>query len=283
MGAAEGTGRARALDATEALAQRSDLAVLDVRDEAAFRAGHLAGSGHVPLAEFQARRAELPPRDAGVLVVADGSERAAEAAAALDGLGFAAVFWLAAPLSALPGGLDDPRPAVRLWRPAPFLEEVLPLLRPGRAADLAAGSGREAVFLAMHGFEVEAWDASREALDRAAALASRHGVAIAPVACDLEAPDPPLPAACYGTILCFRFLHRPLLPLIARALAPGGTLVYETYRVGQERFGRPRRARFLLESEELRRAFETLEIVRYEEPDPPEGPVTARLLARKAN
>jgi SAM-dependent methyltransferase len=169
-----------------------------------------------------------------------------------------------------------------LWRPAPFLEEVLPQLPRGRAADLAAGSGREAVFLAMHGFEVEAWETAPEALDRATALAARHGVAIAPVACDLEAGAPPLPDERYRLIVCFRFLHRPLFPAMIRALAPGGHLVYETYRVGQERFGRPRRPQFLLEPGELARGFGELEILRYEEPDPLEGPFTARLLARKS-
>jgi hypothetical protein len=50
--------------------------------------------------------------------------------------------------------------------------------------------------------------------------------------------------------------------------------------VGQERFGKPKRRRFLLEEGELARAFAGLEILRYEEPSPPDGPLMARLLAR---
>src|SRR5207244_8907149 len=42
-------------------------AVLDVRDDAAFAAGHLAGSGHVPRSELGTRRAELPPRARALL------------------------------------------------------------------------------------------------------------------------------------------------------------------------------------------------------------------------
>jgi rhodanese-related sulfurtransferase len=265
----------------EAHARLGELTVLDVRDEAAFGAGHLAGAGNVPLAEFRPRRAELPPRETPVLVVADGADRGREAAGALEALGFTRVCWLAAPPGALEGGLASRGPAARLWRPAPFLEEVLALIPRGRAADLAAGSGREAVFLAMHGFEVEAWDASPEALERAAALAARHGTAIATVVCDLEAPEPPLPEARYQLVVCFRFLHRPLFPRIERALASGGYLVCETFRAGQERLGPPRRARFLLESGEFARAFPGLEILRHEEPHPPGGPLTARLVARK--
>jgi SAM-dependent methyltransferase len=256
-------------------------AVLDVRGEPAFGAGHLDGAGHVPLAELEARRAELPPRERPVIVVADDPEDAERAARALAGFEFPDVRWLDVPVSTLEGGAASRGPAVRLWRVAPFLDEVLPAIPRGRAADLAAGSGREAVHLAGQGFAVEAWDIAPEALERAAALAAREGVAFETVVCDLEAPDVALPAGRYALIVCFRFLHRPLFPAIAEALAPGGHLVYETFRVGQERFGKPRRPRFLLEPGELARAFPGLEILRHEEPDPAGGPLTARLWARR--
>ena len=155
---------------------------------------------------------------------------------------------------ALPGGLADRAPAARLWRPAPFLEEVLPLISrprgtapgsgaragaPPLALDLACGAGRDAVFLAQHGFEVEGWDHAPEALERAHDLARRHGVTLRTELRDLERPGLPPPARPLDLIVCFRFLHRPLFPWMERALAPGGWLVYETYRAGQERFGRP--------------------------------------------
>lgn len=255
-------------------------AVLDTRDEAAFAAGHLEGAGNVPEPELEIRRAELPPRDHPVLVVAADRGGAEAAAARLHDMGYADVDHVAANAERIPGGLASTAPPARLWRPAPFLERVLPGIRRGRAADLAAGSGREAVFLALHGFEVEAWDHAPEALDRARRLASRHGVSLRTVVADLER-DPRLPVAAWDLIVCFRFLHRPLFPAIERALAPGGTLVYETYRVGQERFGRPTHARFLLASGELSSAFPGLTVLSYEEPEPPRGPVTARLLAMR--
>ena len=43
----------------------------------------------------------------------------------------------------------------------------------------------------------------------------------------------------YDGIIVTHYLHRPLLPAIARALAPGGVLIYETFARGNERFGRP--------------------------------------------
>lgn len=254
---------------------------LDVRDERAFLAGHLAGSGHLPLAELEARRSELPSRPLAPLVVAGDAAAARAAAEQLESMGYADVAYLDAPIDALEGGRADRSPPVRLWRPSPFLEQVIDAIPRGRALDLASGAGREAVYLALHGFEVEAWDHDRDVLARAGALAARHGVSITTVQRNLERRSPDLPDGRHELVTVFRFLHRPLLPHIARAVAPGGFLVYETFRRGQERYGRPRHPRFLLDPGELRTVFPGLVVERYEEVDPEGGPVMARLLARR--
>jgi len=277
-------GRALAPDAVRG--RRADFSVLDVREEAAFRQGHIAGSGHVPRSELRLRRSELPPREQPLLVVAAEGPEAAAAAAELNALGFASVAWLDAPLAALEGGLANQSPAARLWRPAPFLEEMLPRIprpRPEACAalDAAAGAGREAVYLALQGFQVEARDRDPEALARAAALAARHGVRITTAVTDLEDDAITLPPDRFQLVVCFRYLHRPLFRQLERTLAPGGFLVYETYRLGQEKLGRPRRERFLLRPGELASAFPSLIVEHYAELEPAGGPVTARLLARK--
>ena len=265
---------------------RAGFAVLDVRDAAAFRRGHLAGSGHVPRAELRGRASELPPREHPTLVVAASAAEAEAAAADLERAGFARVAWLDAPLDALAGGLEDRGPAARLWHPAPFLEAMLPRVpapRPGAnaALDVAAGAGRDAVYLALAGWEVEARDRDPEALARADALAARHGVRISTVVTDMEDGAATLPAGRFHLVVCFRYLHRPLFAQIEHALAPGGHLVYETYRLGQEKVGRPRRERFLLRPGELETAFPSLTTLHYAEMEPAGGPVTARLLARR--
>ncbi len=271
----------KALTPEQAHARRATAAWVDVRDEAAFAAGHLQGSANLPLATWVDRRHEWPPPDTAVVVVADEPGPAREAAARLAAAGYGEVAWLEAPWSAL----DEPPvrgPAARLWSPAPFLEQAVSGLPRGRALDLACGTGRDAVYLALEGFAVEAWDHDADALARAGDLARRHGVSIHTVRADLEGGEAPaFAASAFGLVACFRYLHRPLFPVMARALAPGGLLVYETFREGQERFGRPRRPRFLLRSGELREAFTMLEILKYEEPSPPGGPWTARLLARR--
>jgi tellurite methyltransferase len=271
----------RALTTDAAIPRLAASALIDVRDEAAFDAGHLAGSGHVPLEAFRERRAELPPRDRACLLLADDPAVAADAARALEALGYRDVSWLDGSLAALPGGHASRGPAARLWRPAPFLEAMLPRLPMGRALDVAAGNGREAVFLAIHGWRVEAWDIAPEALRNASALAARHGVAIETVVADLERRDAALPESRYDVVLCFRFLHRPLFPMIERALVPGGCLVYETFRTGQERFGRPLSRKYLLGGGELSASFPSLEVEHYAEQEPAGGPVTAQLLARR--
>jgi SAM-dependent methyltransferase len=150
-----------------------------------------------------------------------------------------------------------------------------------RVLDLAAGAGREAVFLALRGYRVEAWDHDRGALDKARALAARHGVSLDTEVRDLERRDPQLPVAEHRVVMVFRFLHRPLFPRIAAAIAPGGCVVYETYLRGQERFGRPKHPRFLLDAGELPGHFPGFTIEYYEESTPESGPLLARLLARK--
>ncbi len=270
-----------AVDPAGARARLPEAALLDCRPDAAFAAGHLPGSGHLPHAALAARRYELPPRDRPVLVVGRDGAEARAAAEALAALGYAHADWLDAPWNALLEGPAERGAAAPLWRPSPWLARRLPLVPRGLALDVACGAGREAVFLAMHGFEVEAIDHAPEALAWANALAARHGVVVATRAVDLEAPGAALPEGRYALVTVFRFLHRPLLAAIAAALAPGGHLIYETFRRGQERHGRPTHPRFLLWPGELERAFPGLEILAAQESEPAGGPVMAQLHARR--
>lgn len=255
--------------------------VLDVREETAFVAGHLPGAAHLTPDEFESRRAELPPREARVIVAHDDPAAARAAADALAAMGYVHASWLERSLAEVPDGHASTAPAERMWRPSPFLERVLPTLPRGRSLDLACGSGRELVWMARHGWEAHGWDRAPEALDRAQDLARRAGVAVHTRAVDLEKPSLPFAEPVWDVVLVFRFLHRPILPWIERLLAPGGALVYETYRVGQERFGRPRHPRFLLEPDELSSAFPSCAVEIHEESTPEHGPIMARLLARK--
>jgi len=115
--------------------------------------------------------------------------------------------------------------------------------------DVAAGGGRHSLFFAGRGHPVTAVDRDVSALPR------QPDIEI--VAADLEGGSAwPLPGRTFGAVVVTNYLHRPLFPALIDALMPGGVLLYETFMVGNERFGRPINPDFLLQDGEL------LEVVR---------------------
>jgi SAM-dependent methyltransferase len=149
-------------------------------------------------------------------------------------------------------------------QPAEFLVANRSLLPAGRALDLAMGAGRNAVYLAKEGFDVEGIDISAEAVDKALALAGTEGVKIATLVADLENGYKLAPAS-YDVIICFYYLHRPLIREIKEALRPGGVVVYETYNADQAEWGRPKNPDHLLKHNELLGMFCDYRILRYRE------------------
>jgi hypothetical protein len=69
----------------------------------------------------------------------------------------------------------------------------------------------------------------------------------------------------YDGIVVANYLHRPLFAAIAAALAPNGVLIYETFLIGNERFGHPRNPAFLLRPGELLEAFAALTTLAFEQ------------------
>ncbi len=152
----------------------------------------------------------------------------------------------------------------RAGRPSSFLVENIDLLPKGRVLDVATGRGRNAVYLAQQGFEVDGIDISLEALDAAGALAVESGASVTFRLMDLE-NDASLPQEAYDVIICFNYLYRPLIPQLKRSLRLGGMLVYETYIVDQARFGRPKNPKHLLKHNELLEFFHDFRCLRYRE------------------
>jgi SAM-dependent methyltransferase len=154
--------------------------------------------------------------------------------------------------------------------PSPWVARFASLVPPGgRVLDVAAGGGRHVRFFRSRGHAVTAVDRDTSGL---ADLGSDAGVEV--VECDLEAGAAfPFPAGAFGGVVVANYLHRPILPDVVAAVAPGGVLLYETFARGQERFGRPHRPEFLLEPGELLEAVRgRLRVVAYEDvvlDDPP--------------
>ena len=260
-------------------------AILDVRPEDAFAAGHAPGAANIPLEEIAARAHELPPKGATVNVFDDDSDRRVLAAYVLEHRGY-----VVRNVSLSPSELCESGPSrVRLWQPSPFLVEAVECIRtqngaaspPGRALDLACGSGRDAVYLAMCGYAVEAMDVLPDALERAQDLARRSGVAIETIQQDLRR-SAALPAERYDLVTVIRFLHRPLLPAIRQAVAPGGFIVYEAFhRRDVEDSRRELKAGHTLEDGELARAFDGFKPLIVRDGLARGGRVFSQLLARR--
>jgi SAM-dependent methyltransferase len=102
-------------------------------------------------------------------------------------------------------------------------------LAPGRALDVGAGEGGDAVWLAEQGWQVTATDISTRALDRVRAEAGRRGLAIECLHADANAPDP-FPKAAFDLVSA-QYASIPRTPdaraigSLLAAVAPGGTLL----------------------------------------------------------
>ena len=125
--------------------------------------------------------------------------------------------------------------------------------------DLAAGNGRHTRLLLESGFVVCAVDRDISALSPLAA----GDCEVRQI--DLETGDAPPLGTGYDGIVVTNYLHRPLLPAIAQALAAGGVLIYETFARGNERFRPPHNPDFLLRPGELLDAFAILTVVAFEQ------------------
>ena len=109
----------------------------------------------------------------------------------------------------------------------------------GRALDAACGRGRHALWLAAEGLTTLAVDRDPDAIAGLRAEAARRGLPVTAEVRDLETGAPGLGAARFDVIVVVHYLHRPLVPVLVDALAPGGVLVYETFTARAGRAGSP--------------------------------------------
>jgi SAM-dependent methyltransferase len=131
-----------------------------------------------------------------------------------------------------------------------------PLVGRGPLLDVASGGGRHARLFADMGLEVVA-------VDREQQFSSEN---VRFVRADLENGDPwPFEGQRFAAIVVTNYLHRPLFPRLLASLGDGGVLIYETFMLGNERFGRPSNPQFLLRPGELLEAFGELTVAGFEQ------------------
>jgi len=150
----------------------------------------------------------------------------------------------------------------------------------GRVLDLACGGGRHTRLFLERGYRVLAVDRDLSG------LADLRGTAgLEAWETDLERQDNrPFAGRQFDAVVVVNYLHRPLLADLVSAVAPGGLLLYETFAVGNERFGRPRNPDYLLQPGELLAAVGSrLRILAYEDVEVREPRLAAvqRIAARR--
>jgi len=153
--------------------------------------------------------------------------------------------------------------------PAALLVQVADLLPPGRALDIACGTGRNALHLAALGWSVTAVDRSAVAIrilrERAAGLDLDARVV------DLEAGEFAIPPDTFDLVCDFFYLQRDLFPALRNAVKVGGTFAGAIHLAG------PASHRFVLQPGEMRGIFADWKILYYSE-----ATASAQIIARRS-
>ena len=168
---------------------------------------------------------------------------------------------------------------------SPFLWIVrfAPLVLPGEAVlDLACGAGRHTRLFLERGRPVTGVDVDVSGLDDL-----RQHPRLEIVQANLEDGSPwPLPNRRFGAVVVTNYLWRPLFGPMLDAIEEGGVLLYETFALGNEAYGRPTDPDFLLRPGELIEAVRgRLQIVAYEHGylDHPRPAIKQRLCATRSD
>ncbi|KIM00268.1 putative SAM-dependent methyltransferase Bucepa02006346 [Paramagnetospirillum magnetotacticum MS-1] len=143
--------------------------------------------------------------------------------------------------------------------PSAWITRFAPLVpKGGTVLDLACGGGRHSRLFLDRGHKVTA-------LDRDVAQAQlAEGAEL--IAADLEDGSAwPLAGRHFDAVVVTNYLWRPLFPAILGSLNPGGVLLYETFALGNEKFGRPANPDHLLKRGELLELTQGLTVVAYED------------------
>jgi SAM-dependent methyltransferase len=156
--------------------------------------------------------------------------------------------------------------------PSEIVKQYVELAGGKRALDIAAGNGRNALFLARQRFVVDAVDISDAGL---AQFAGKHPD-IHPICADLDDFD--IPANRYDLIVNIKYLNRRLFPYIREGLAQNGVLIFETFLASPDATKEQAICpEYLLQENELLNAFSSLKIVLYQEAEKTDHDETAYL------
>jgi SAM-dependent methyltransferase len=109
--------------------------------------------------------------------------------------------------------------------PVPLVAETAKRLRPGRALDLACGTGRNALWLAKRGWRVTAVDGAPTAIEVLRRRARENGLEVVASVADLEREEYRIEPAAWDLICICYYLQRDLFETVKQGLAPGGIVI----------------------------------------------------------
>lgn len=246
---------------------------LDPRPPEEARERPIADSANIPFADLAARMSELPPKNKVVRVV--GPEAlAAETVAWLRRGGRKAV-------QITTFTTADRWAQGRLWAPNHWLWTYLTTARvheerPGSALDLGCGGGRDAVYLAAHGWRVLAVDNLPDGIERGRELASHYldpdkqSLIEWRVADVIDSSYDP--GVSFDLITSFFLFDRRLILNAKEWLAPHGVLLIEAFTtLRREKEGKPSSPDRVVKPGEMHELLDGLEIVRLEEGEQSHG------------
>ncbi len=273
-----------------------EVPVLDLRSLERFRQAHLKNSSHFPVAELPERMHELPMRTCPISLFGSESELQ-QASEFFANKGYVIKQKLIATESKIAslnqlGLIVSGEHSHILWRPASivksFIQDYVGACDNKTGLDLACGSGRDSVYMAMNGWAMTGVDYLPSALHKLSDLASRNGQSVKTIQYDLEkhASDELTPFSTfeqnfYGCVLVVRYLHRPSIKYLKNIIDRNGYIIYQTFMRGCEKFGSPKNPRYLLEQGELADIFYDFDILLDEIEYLPDGRPTNCFIARK--
>ena len=167
--------------------------------------------------------------------------------------------------------------------PVTLVEDWLPGIPVGKALDMACGAGRNAIFLAQSGFQVDAIDISSEGLDQARQKAESQGLGINWIEHDLDQAfqfD-----ADYDLIIVLWYVNLALVTRLCDCLAAGGYLLCEEHLITDQAVIGPASLNYRVAPGDLIEAVSGVDVLLYEESivinSEGDEVASARVVARK--
>lgn len=134
----------------------------------------------------------------------------------------------------------------------------------GKALDFASGLGGNACYLSAMGYDVEAWDLSKVAVDKINQHAKDNNLKLTAQLKDLESHLPCIKNQ-FDIVVVSYFLHRENLRYLHTILKPQGLLFYQTFSGEQYQQQGPGREDFRLKKGELLSVFSDMQLIFYRE------------------